>query len=499
MAREKYRIETDSMGRIKVPADAYYGAQTRRAVLNFPVSGIGFPPRFIRSLAMIKHAAATVNQELGLLDRRIAGVIRAAASEIVNGQHQREFVVDIFQTGSGTSTNMNANEVIANRALAMLRKRRGSKAVHPNDHVNMNQSSNDVIPTAMHVAALTAIRQDLLPALHELQRALARKAREFDGIVKIGRTHLTDATPIRLGQEFSGYARQVELGQHRVKTAAVGLEELPLGGTAVGTGINTHPEFARRVIEKISAMTGIQFCEAKNHFEAQAARDAVVHVSGSLKTVAVSLTKIANDLRWLSSGPRCGIGEIHLPDTQPGSSIMPGKINPVICESVLQVAAHVVGCDATIVLCGQAGNFELNVMMPIMALRLLEAIEFSANAVRALTEKCIVGIAANRQRCSAMVEQSLALATALAPVIGYDQAAEIAKEAFRTGKTVREVARAHHVAPEHELEAILNPWRMTQPGLLENESLCRMNRRAEKHDTPTSQPRSERPRERKTR
>jgi fumarate hydratase class II len=465
MARQKYRIETDSMGKIKVPAGAYYGAQTQRAILNFPVSGIGFPPRFIRALAMIKHAAASVNQELGLLDSKLAGAIRAAAAEIINGQHQREFAVDIFQTGSGTSTNMNANEVIANRAHAILRKPRGSKTVHPNDHVNMNQSSNDVIPTAMHMAALTAIRGELLPALRGLHLAFARKAKEFDGVVKIGRTHLTDATPIRLGQEFGGYARQVELGQERVRTAASGLEELPLGGTAVGTGINAHPEFARRAIEKISAMTGMKFREAKNHFEAQAAKDAVVYVSGGLKTLAVSLTKIANDLRWLSSGPRCGIAEIRLPDTQPGSSIMPGKVNPVICESVLQVAAHVIGCDATIAICGQSGNFELNVMMPIMALRLLEAIESSANVVRIFTDKCIAGIEANQQRCNDMVEQSLALATALAPAIGYDRAAEIAKEAFRAGKTIREVARARNIMPEDELGAILRPRRMTHPGM----------------------------------
>jgi fumarate hydratase class II len=465
MARQKYRIETDSMGKIKVPAGAYYGAQTQRAILNFPVSGIGFPPRFIRALAVIKHAAASVNQELGLLDAKIAGAIRAAAVEIINGQHQGEFAVDIFQTGSGTSTNMNANEVIANRALAILRKPRGSKAIHPNDHVNMNQSSNDVIPTALHMAALTAIRGELLPALQGLHQALARKAKEFDRIVKIGRTHLMDATPIRLGQEFSGYARQAELGQERVRTAARGLEELPLGGTAVGTGINAHPEFARRAIEKISALTGIRFHEAKNRFEAQAAKDAVVYVSGTLRTLAVSLTKIANDLRWLSSGPRCGIAEIRLPDTQPGSSIMPGKVNPVICESVLQVAAHVIGCDATIAICGQSGNFELNVMMPIMALRLLESIEFSANVVRIFTDKCIVGIEANEQRCNDMVEQSLALATALAPAIGYDRAAEIAKEAFRAGKTIKEVARAHNIMPEDKLGAILDPRRMIHPGM----------------------------------
>ena len=464
MARQKYRIETDSMGEVKVPADAYYGAQTQRAIGNFPVSGIGFPQRFLRALALVKHAAAAVNQDLGLLDGKIAAAIRAAAAEIMNGQHSHEFVVDIFQTGSGTSTNMNANEVIANRALAMIGKPRGSKAIHPNDHVNMNQSSNDVIPTAMHVAALTAIRQELLPALQRLHAALTRKAKQFDRIVKIGRTHLTDATPIRLGQEFSGYARQIELSRERIRAAAVGLEELALGGTAVGTGINAHPEFAKRAIRKISAMTGIRFREAKNHFEAQASKDAVVYVSGSLKTLAVSLTKIANDLRWLSSGPRCGIAEIRLPDTQPGSSIMPGKVNPVICESVLQVAAHVLGCDATIAFCGQAGNFELNVMMPIMALRLLEAIEFSANVVRIFTEKCIVGIEANKERCNEMVEQSLAMVTALAPVIGYDKAAEIAKEALNTGRTVREVARARKIVPDDKLTAILDPWRATHPG-----------------------------------
>jgi fumarate hydratase, class II len=463
MARQKYRIERDSMGEVKVPADAYYGAQTQRAIGNFPVSGIGFPERFIRALALVKHAAAAVNQELGLLDGKMAAAIRAAATEIINGQHGREFVVDIFQTGSGTSTNMNANEVIANRALAMIGKPRGSKAIHPNDHVNMNQSSNDVIPTAMHVAALTAIRQELLPALQRLHAALTRKANQFDRIVKIGRTHLTDATPIRLGQEFSGYARQIELSRERIRAAATGLEELALGGTAVGTGINAHPEFAKRAIRKLSAMTGIRFREAKNHFEAQASKDAVVYVSGSLKTLAVSLTKIANDLRWLSSGPRCGIAEIRLPDTQPGSSIMPGKVNPVICESVLQVAAHVLGCDATIAFCGQAGNFELNVMMPIMALRLLEAIEFSANVVRIFTEKCIVGIAANKQRCNEMVEQSLAMVTALVPVIGYDKAAEIAKTALNTGKAVREVARARKIMPDDELNGILDPWRATHP------------------------------------
>ena len=469
MSGPEYRIERDSMGEVKVPKSAYYGAQTQRAVDNFPVSGIGFPPRFIRALAIIKHAAASANQELGLLDPKIADVIRQAAREVMEGKLDREFVVDIFQTGSGTSTNMNANEVIANRAVELLGKQKGSKEVHPNDHVNMSQSSNDVIPTAIHVSSLEALHRDLLPALRRLHQALTAKAEEFDRIVKIGRTHLADATPIRLGQEFSGYARQIELNIERIDSAASGLEELALGGTAVGTGINTHPEFPSRTIKKISQMTELPFREAANHFEAQAARDAVVQVSGALKTLAVSLIKVANDLRWLSSGPRCGIGEIGLPDTQPGSSIMPGKVNPVMCESVLQVAAHVVGCDATITLCGQAGNFELNVMMPIMALRLLESITFSARVTEAFTEKCIVGIEANKERCEELIEKSLAMVTALAPVIGYDAAAKIAKESFTTGKTVREVALEHNVLPPEKLSKVLDPWRMTEPGIPEKD------------------------------
>ena len=467
MAGQEYRIEKDSMGEIKVPKSAYYGAQTQRAVENFPISGIGFPPRFIRALAIIKYAAATANEQLGLLDPKLAEVIRRAAGEVMEGKLDKEFVVDIFQTGSGTSTNMNANEVIANRALELLGKQRGSKEVHPNDHVNMSQSSNDVIPTAIHISALEAIQKELLPALKELHQALKKKAQEFDTIVKIGRTHLADATPIRLGQEFGGYARQIELSMERIKTACSGLEELALGGTAVGTGINTHPEFPSRTIKNISKMTGLSFREAQDHFEAQAAKDAVVQVSGGLKTLAVSLTKIANDLRWLSSGPRCGIGEISLPDTQPGSSIMPGKVNPVMCESVLQVAAHVIGCDATITICGQAGNFELNVMMPIMTLRLLEAITFSASVAKAFTEKCVVGIEAHKEHSEEMIEKSLAMVTSLAPVIGYDAAAKIAKESFTTGKTVREVALAHKVLPEDKLNKILDPWRMTEPGIPE--------------------------------
>jgi fumarate hydratase class II len=469
MAEQEYRMERDSMGEVKVPTSAYYGAQTQRAVENFPISGVGFPSRFIRALAIIKHAASSANEGLGRLDPKIADMIRRAAEEVMGGKLDQEFVVDIFQTGSGTSTNMNANEVIANRALELLGKQRGSKEVHPNDHVNMSQSSNDVIPTAIHVSALEAVQKELLPALNQLHQALKMKSDEFDRIVKIGRTHLADATPVRLGQEFGGYARQIELSIERIRAASRGLEELALGGTAVGTGINTHPEFPSRTIKKISEMTGLNFHEAENHFEAQAAKDAVVQVSGSLKTLAVSLTKIANDLRWLSSGPRCGIGEISLPDTQPGSSIMPGKVNPVMCESVLQVAAHVIGCDATVMMCGQAGNFELNVMMPLMALRLLEAITFSASVAKAFTEKCVVGIEANKERCEEMIEKSLAMVTSLAPVIGYDAAAKIAKESFTTGKTVREVALAHKVLPEEKLKKILDPWRMTEPGIPEKE------------------------------
>ena len=464
MADSELRIERDSMGEVKVPAQAYYGAQTQRAVENFPISGLRFPREFIRALGLIKYAAAETNQELELLKPEIAEAVRHAAQEVIDGKFDGEFVVDIFQTGSGTSTNMNANEVIANRALELQGKARGSKEIHPNDHVNLGQSSNDVIPSAMHIAALTAITRNLLPALHRLHAALAEKAREFAAILKIGRTHLADATPIRLGQEFGGYARQVELSIERITIAARGLEELALGGTAVGTGINADARFAPLTIEKLGALTGLPFREALNHFEAQAAKDAVVHVSGALKTLAVSLTKIANDLRWLSSGPRCAIGEISLPDTQPGSSIMPGKVNPVMGEAVLQVAAHVIGCDATITTCGQAGNFELNVMMPIMALRLLEAISFSARVVEELTARCIVGIEANRERCAELVEKSLSMVTALAPAIGYDAAAAIAHEAYATGKTVREIARERAILPEDKLNELLDPWRMTERG-----------------------------------
>jgi fumarate hydratase class II len=465
MAEPGFRTERDSMGEVRVPKGAYYGAQTQRAAENFPISGIGFPPQFIHALGMVKSAAAWANEQLGLLEPRIAKAIRQAAQEAIDGKLDGEFVLDIFQTGSGTSTNMNANEVIANRALELLHQPRGAKEIHPNDHVNMSQSSNDVIPSALHCAARIAIERKLLPALDGLRSALAGKAKEFDDVIKIGRTHLADATPMRLGQEFGGYARQIELSSERIKAAAAALAELPLGGTAIGTGINAHPEFARRAIEKLSEMSGLGFREAGNHFEAQAARDAVVQLSGSLKTLAVSLAKIANDLRWLASGPRCGIGEIVIPDLQPGSSIMPGKVNPVLCESVLQVAAHVIGCDATITQCGQGGNFELNTMMPIMSLRLLEAIEFSANVIHLFSAKCVVGIGADRARCEEMVERSLAMVTALAPLIGYDNAAKIAHEALATGQTVRDVARRGKWLSEEELDNALDPWRMTEPGI----------------------------------
>jgi fumarate hydratase class II len=459
-----FRTEQDSMGAMKVPADAYYGAQTQRAVENFPISDLRVPRAFIRALGLIKWAAARVNQETGALDATLAKAIQQAAREVADGALDAQFVVDIFQTGSGTSTNMNANEVIANRAAELLGKTPGQKTIHPNDHVNKGQSSNDVIPTAMHVAALEQIEQALLPALQGLHRALAVKTRQFDRIVKIGRTHLQDATPIRLGQEFSGYARQIELAIARIERCRPSLEELALGGTAVGTGINMPPKFAGRVIALLNKETGLQFHEAANHFEAQAAKDAIVETSGALKGLAVALMKIANDIRWLGSGPRCGLGELQLPETQPGSSIMPGKVNPVIVESVCQVAAQVIGYDATITLCALSGNFELNVMMPVMAYDLLQSIHLLASATDNFTRRCIAGLNADEARCHATIEQSLAMCTALAPVIGYDNAAAIAKEAYRTGKTIREIAKTRNLLPDKKLDELLDPWRMTEPG-----------------------------------
>ncbi len=461
----QFRVEKDSMGEVKVPQQAYYGAQTQRAVDNFPVSQRRFPREFIRALGLIKLAAAQVNREMGLLEERVTAPIVQAAQEVVDGKLDADFPIDIYQTGSGTSTNMNANEVMANRAVEVMGGARGSRLIHPNDHVNMCQSSNDVIPTAIHVAALEGIDKHLLPALRTLYRALAAKAKEFDDDIKIGRTHLMDATPIRLGQEFSGYARQVELGIRRVESARPSLAELALGGTAVGTGLNAHPEFAKRVIARLGGLTGIEFREAENHFEAQGAQDALVEASGALKTIAVSLMKIANDLRWLGSGPRCGIGELMLPELQPGSSIMPGKVNPVIPESVIQVAAQVLGNDLVVTLGGQWGALELNTMMPVMASNLLESIQILGHAAANFAERCIVGIQANRERCAELIEQSQAMCTALAPEIGYDAAAQIAKESFATDRTVRQVARERQVLPEDRLNELLDPRRMTEPGI----------------------------------
>lgn len=454
------------MGEMPVPAAALYGASTQRAVLNFPISGYRFNRSFLRALGLVKTVAARANRELDRLDFERTSLIEQAAAELIEGRLDAHFPIDIFQTGSGTSTNMNANEVLANRCSQLAGTPIGSKTpVHPNDHVNMGQSSNDVIPTAIHVAAAETLHNDLLPALEELEKALTQKAQEFWDVIKIGRTHLMDATPVRLGQEFAGYARQVKKGRGRVTNALRPLEELPLGGTAVGTGLNGHPDFAKFAIAHLAKMTLIAFREASDHFEAQAAKDGLVEASGQLKTVAASLFKIANDLRWLGSGPRCGLGEITLPATQPGSSIMPGKVNPVMCEALMQVCAQVFGGDATITWAAAAGSsFELNVMMPVMAHHFLENVRILTNAVSAFTSKCVRGIEANVAHCNELVEYSMAMVTSLAPMIGYDLAAEIAKESGRTGRTVREICRERQVLPEAELEKALDPVEMTKPG-----------------------------------
>jgi fumarate hydratase class II len=459
------RLEKDSMGEMSVPESALYGASTQRAVLNFPISGYRFSRPFIRALGLIKWAAAQANADLGLLDAHRCAFIVQAAEEVVEGKLDEHFPLDIFQTGSGTSTNTNANEVISNRCSQLAGKEIGARdPVHPNDHVNMGQSSNDVIPSAIHISAAEQLKNGLIPALEKLQGALDRKANEFWGIIKIGRTHLMDATPVRLGQEFSGYAWQIIHARDRAKRALAGLEELALGGTAVGTGLNRHIDFPGKVMRHLEQRTGIKFREAQNHFEAQGAKDAVVETSGQLKTIAVSLFKIANDIRWLGSGPRCGIGEIHLPATQPGSSIMPGKVNPVLCESVMMVCAQVFGNDSAVTWSGANGNFELNVMMPVMAHNLLESIRLLANAADAFCEKCVVGIEANEERCRELVELSMAMVTSLAPRIGYDRAAEIAKESAKTGRTVREICLEKKILPDGELKRALDPVAMTEPG-----------------------------------
>jgi len=449
----EYRIEHDTMGEMRVPVEGLYGAQTQRAVENFPISGLRIPRSFIRALGLIKGAAARVNGRMNQLPPDLAQSIEKAAGAVADGEHDCHFVIDIFQTGSGTSTNMNANEVIGRLAGA-----------HPNDHVNRGQSSNDVFPSAIHVSAAMQVSEELLPAMADLAAALRKKADEFGDIVKIGRTHLQDAVPMLLGQEFSGYAAQIEHCTERVKAALEGIYELPLGGTAIGTGLNALPGFAAAVIADLASRAALPFREASNHFEAQASKDAVSFLSGALKTYAVALTKIANDIRWLASGPRSGLGELKLPETQPGSSIMPGKVNPVIAESLLMACAQVIGHDATITWCCAAGNFELNVMMPVMAYDLLESIALLAAGSRNFSRRAIQGLEANNDRASGFVEQSLAMCTVLAPVIGYEKAASIAKEAYRTGRTVREVARETSGIPEDRLNELLDPRSQTGSG-----------------------------------
>jgi fumarate hydratase class II len=457
----EFRVEKDTMGEMKVPAAALYGAQTQRAVENFPVSGQPMPPELVHALGRIKRVAAAVNQELGLLPAPVAKAIQAAAGEVADGTWDAEFPIDVFQTGSGTSTNMNANEVIARRASQIDP---GAK-VHPNDHVNMGQSSNDVIPTALHVAAAVAIHERLLPALAHLQAALAAKARAFDGIIKSGRTHMMDATPIRLGQELGGYASMVEHGIARVQATMPDLCELALGGTAVGTGLNTHPEFARRVAARLAREHGLPFVEARNHFEAQGSQDGALWASGALNTVAASLIKIAGDLRLMNSGPRCGLAEIALPAVQPGSSIMPGKVNPVICESLIQVCAQVTGNHVAITLGVQGGQLDLNTMLPLIARNLLESIRLLANAARMFADKAVAGIVAHEETCRAYVEISPSMATALNPLIGYEAAAEIAKRSFKERRPVRELAAEMTRLTKAQIDEALDPGRQTEPGL----------------------------------
>jgi fumarate hydratase class II len=444
------------MGTLWLPKDAYYGAQTLRAARNFPISGLRMPSEFIRTLGLVKRLAAEVNEGLGLLSPALAGVIVTAAGEVTEGEHYDQFIVDVFQTGSGTSTNMNANEVIAGRANEILTGVRGGRRpVHPNDHVNLGQSSNDVIPTVLHVAARVNMEKRLIPALETLAAALEAKAAEFAHKKKIGRTHLMDAVPVTLGREFGGWARQVRLAVDRLRSVEPRLAELALGGTAVGSGLGAHPEFAARVIVRLSSETGLDFIEARDHFEAQGAQDAAVELAGALKTAAVSLYKIANDIRWLASGPRFGLAEIVLPELQPGSSIMPGKVNPVLCEVVIQVAAQVVGMDAAVTLGGLSGALELNTMLPSMAFNLLEAIRLMTSAATVFTEKCVAGIQVNDQSPMLDLERNLTLATHLVPVIGYDQAAAVAKEAHRSGKNVRETVAAMGLMTVEEADRLL--------------------------------------------
>jgi fumarate hydratase, class II len=470
----EFRTERDSMGEVQVPAQAYYGAQTQRAVENFPISGWTLPPPLIHAIGLVKYACGVVNRDLGKLtgsgknplnDEQVAAMIQACR-EVAEGKFDGEFPIDVFQTGSGTSSNMNFNEVIANRAIEITGGDRfqAAKPIHPNDHVNMGQSTNDTFPTAIHVAVAREIKMDLVPALERLENVLAQKAKEWDQIIKIGRTHLMDATPLRLGQEFGGFARQLRLSIERAQRALSAVVELPVGGTAVGTGINTHPEFGRRVSQVLADETGIPFIEAVNHFEGNAQRDGLVECHGQLKTIAVTLFNVSNNIRFLGSGPRCGIFEVLLPSRQPGSSIMPGKVNPVMCESMMQVTARVMGNDQTVNVCGATGGqFQLNIMMPVMGQTTLESIRLMANSTRAFVDFCAEGLEANVEVCERGVEQSLAMVTSLNPHIGYEKAAKLAKEAFESGKTIRQLCREQGILPEATLKKALEPMSMTEP------------------------------------
>jgi fumarate hydratase class II len=458
------RVERDALGEVRVPYDAYWGAETQRAVDNFPVSAQSMPARFISALARIKAAAAATNHALGRLDEERSQAIIRAAREIIDGQLLDQFPVDIFQTGSGTSTNMNMNEVLANRASVLLGHGIGSGYVDAHDHCNIGQSSNDTIPTALHVATAFGLEEHMLPALRILRDSLQKKAADFDDILKSGRTHLQDAAPIRLGQEFSGYARQVEFCMQRTEQARDGLLELALGGTAVGTGLNAHPDFAQQTIARLAEETGVAFCEATNHFEAQGSMDRAVAASGALRTNAVALFKIANDIRWLGSGPHNGIGELRLPAVQPGSSIMPGKVNPVMSESLMMVCCQVIGNDAACTLGGINGSFELNTFLPLLGRNLLESIEILGNACRNFEERCVRGLEADEERCQLTIERNTMLVTALAPIIGHEKAAELALEALRSGLTIREVARREKLMPEDKLKVALDARKMTEPG-----------------------------------
>ena len=470
----EFRIERDSMGEVKVPAQAYYGAQTQRAVENFPISGWRLPPALIHALGLVKYAAAVANRDLGKLtgsgkrplnDQEVEALL-TACREVAEGKFDDQFPIDVFQTGSGTSSNMNTNEVIANRAIELLGGDRfqAEKPIHPNDHVNMGQSTNDMFPTAIHVAVAQRVHNALVPALERFQQVLAEKARQWDKIIKIGRTHLADATPLRLGQEFSGFARQLELSVDRARRAQEAVMELPAGGTAVGTGLNTHREFGSRVARVLAEETGLPFVEAKNHFEGNAQRDALVEAHGQLRAVASTLFNVTNNIRWLGSGPRCSYYEIRIPDLQPGSSIMPGKVNPVLCESMMQVAARVMGNDQTITVCGASGGqFQLNITMPLLGHAVLESIDLMTRATDVFVERCAKGLEPNPEVCEAAVEKSLSMVTSLNPYIGYEKASALAKEAFKTGKTIRELCLEKKVLDEETLNKALDPWRMTEP------------------------------------